>query len=247
MPADAISGLAEAVAALMQAMVEALVLIIELVIELVFLFVELVLFLIGRSHRMGRPGWVVRRRQSPAGRIKSLVVAVLFLAAGGFAAFQYFGYTRLSFSHNGFTRPDSVGVMLVRGESTQVAMIENRKLKVRRGRWDRIEILDPRYQASGFDISGRRMDLRLEKIQTIRKAATEAVIDKAAELLRQKIRPGRGSKRERIRNNEIIETSRKLDHCFIDCEPRRERSGHPQMPLKFRPFRPFRYSPPHPR
>lgn len=122
MPADAISGLAEAVAALMQAMVEALVL----------------------------------------------------------------GYNRFSFSHNGFSRPDSVGVMLVRGETTQVAMIENGKLKVLRGRWDRIEILDPRYQASGFAISGRRMDLHLEKLQTTRDAATEAVIDKAAELLRKK-------------------------------------------------------------
>jgi hypothetical protein len=186
MPADAVAGLFEAVAALLQAMVEALILMIELAVELAFLLVELVLYLIGKSRRIGRPAWVVRRRQSPAGRIKSLVVAVLFFSAFAYGTFQYFGYTRLSFSHNGFIGPDSVDVLLIRGETTRVAMIENGKLKVRRGRWDRLVVHDPRYQPSDFAITGRRMDLRLEKIQTTRDVATEAVIDKAADLLRKK-------------------------------------------------------------
>lgn len=194
MPADAISGLAEAIAALIQAMVEALILMIELAVELAFLLVELVFYLIGKSRRMARPDWIVRRRQSPAGRIKSLVIAVLFLGAFAYGAFQYFGYTRLSFSQNGFSRPDGVEVTLVRGESTRVAMIEDGALKVRRGRWDSLLVRDPRYRPADFAISGRRMDLRLVKIQTTRDAATEAVIDKAADLLRKKFGKPGGSK-----------------------------------------------------
>jgi hypothetical protein len=186
MPADALSGLAEAIAALIQALVEALLLIAELIVELAFLLVELVLFLIGRGRGIGRPDWIGRRRASGAGRIKSLVIAVLFLSAGAYFAFQSFGYTRLTFTENGFSRPDGVTVVLVRGESTRDATIERGNLKVRRGRWDRLIVRDARYHPSDFAITGRRMDLRLEKIQTTREAATEAVVDKAAELLRKK-------------------------------------------------------------
>lgn len=193
MPADAISGLIEAVVALVEGIVqlisaaaEGTFTLFELVLEAAFLLVELLLFLIGKGRRIGRPGWVVRRRESPASRIKSLVVAILFFSVIGYGAFQYFGYTRLSFSHNGFTRPDGVDVLLIQDETTQVAVIEKGALKVRRGRWDRLVVRDPRYQPSDFAISGRRMDLHLEKLQTTRDAATEAVIDKAAELLRKK-------------------------------------------------------------
>lgn len=197
MPADAISGLAEAIAALIQALVEALILMIELAVELAFLLAELVLYLIGKSRRMARPAWIVRRRLSAARRIKSLVIAVLFLSAIGYGTFQHFGYTRLSFSHNGFTRPDRVEVMLIRGETTQVALIEDGALKVRRGRWDRLVVRDPRYRPSDFAITGRRMDLRLEKIQNTRDVATEAVIDKAADLLRKKFgKPGESKPEE---------------------------------------------------
>jgi hypothetical protein len=190
MPADAVAGLFEVVAALLQAIVEALILMIELAVELGLLLVELVLYLIGKSRRMARPSWVVRRRESAAGRIKSLVIAVLFLSAIGYGSFQCFGYTHLSFSHNAFIRPDRVEVMLIRGESIRSAMIEDGILKVRRGRWDRLVVHDPRYHPSDFAITGRRMDLHLEKIQTTREAATEAVIDKAAELLRKKFDRG---------------------------------------------------------
>jgi hypothetical protein len=186
MPADAISGLAEAIAALIQALVEILILAIQLAVELAFLAVEALLFLIGKARRLHRPGWVVRRRQSTAGRIKSIIVAVLFSSAVAYGAFQYFGYTRLSFSQSGFSRPDGVEVVLIRDESSRIAVIEDGELKVRHGRWDRLVVRDPRYRPSDFAITGRRMDLRLEKIQTTREAATEAVVDKAAELLRKK-------------------------------------------------------------
>jgi hypothetical protein len=186
MPADALSGLAEVIAALIQAMVEALLLIAELIVELAFLLVELVLFLIGRGRGIGRPDWIGRRRASGASRIKSLVVAVLFLSAGSYLAFQSFGYTRLSFTQGGFSRPDGVELVLIRDETSQVAVIADGKLKVRRGRWDRLVVRDARYHPADFTITGRRMDVKLEKIQTTREAATEAVVDKAAELLRKK-------------------------------------------------------------
>lgn len=193
MPADAISGLIEAVVALVEgivqlisAAVEGTFTLFELVLEAACLLIELLLFLIGKGRRIGRPAWVVRRRQSPAGRIKSLVIAVLFFSAIAYGTFLYFGYTRLSFSHGGISRPDSVEALLIRGETSHVAVIEDGKLKVRRGRWDRLVIRDTRYRPTDFAISGRRMDLRLEKIQTTRDAATEAVMDKAAELLRKK-------------------------------------------------------------
>lgn len=189
MPADAISGLAELIAALIQALIEGLILAIELVVELTFLAVEAILFLVGKARRLQRPGWVIRRRTA-GDRIKSFIVAVLFLSAVTYVTFQYFGYTRLSFSSNGFIRPDGVEVMLIRDEKTQVALIQEGKLKLPRGRWDRLVVRDPRYRASDFAISGRRMDLRLEKIQTPRDAATDAVIDKAAELLRKKFDRG---------------------------------------------------------
>jgi hypothetical protein len=196
MPADAVAGLLEAIAALLQAIVEALILMIELAVELAFLLVELVLYLIGKSRRIGRPAWVVRRRQSTAGRIKSLITAVLFFSAIGYGAFQYFGYTRLTFSHNGTTRPDGIDVLLIHDETTRIAVIEKGSLKVRRGRWDRLVIRDPRYRPSDFAITGRRMDLRLEKIQTTRDVATEAVIDRAADLLRKKFGKPQESKPE---------------------------------------------------
>lgn len=186
MPADAVAGLLEAIAALLQAVVEALILMIELAVELAFLLAELVLYLIGKSRRMARPAWILRRRLSAASRIKSLVIAVLFLSAIGYGSFQYFGYTHLSFSHNAFTRPDRVEVMLIRGETTQVATIEKGTLKVRRGRWDRLVVRDPRYRPSDFAITGRRMDLHLDKIQTTRDVATKAAINKAADFLQKK-------------------------------------------------------------
>lgn len=195
MPADAISGLAELIAALIQALVEGLILAIELAVELTFLAVEAVLFLVGKARRLQRPGWVIRRRTA-GDRIKSFIVAVLFLSAVAYGTFQYFGYTRLSFSHSGFSRPDGVEVVLIRDEKTQVAVIEKGKLKLPRGSWDRLVVRDPRYRSSDFAISGRRMDLRLEKIQTTREAATEAVIDKAAELLRKKFGSGEESNEE---------------------------------------------------
>lgn len=196
MPADAVAGLLEAIAALIQAVVEALILMIELAVELAFLLAELVLYLIGKSRRMARPAWILRRRLSAASRIKSLVIAVLFLSAIGYGSFQYFGYTRLSFSHNAFTRPDRVEVMLIRGETTQVATIEKGTLKVRRGRWDRLVVRDPRYRPSDFAITGRRMDLRLDKIQTTRDVATEAAINKAADFLQKKFGKPEESKPE---------------------------------------------------
>ena len=203
MPADAISGLIEAVVALVEgivqlisAAVEGTFTLFELVLEAACLLIELLLFIIGKGRRIGRPAWVVRRRQSPAGRIKSLVIAVLFFSAIAYGTFQYFGYTRLSFSHGGIARPDSVDVMLIRGEASQVAVIEDGKLKILRGRWDRLVVHDPRYQPSDFAITGCRMDLHLDKIQTTREAATEAVIDKAAELLRKKFGSGEESNEE---------------------------------------------------
>jgi len=196
MPADAVAGLLEAIAALIQAVVEALILMIELAVELAFLLAELVLYLIGKSRRMARPAWILRRRLSAASRIKSLVIAVLFLSAIGYGSFQYFGYTRLSFSHNSFTRPDRVEVMLIRGETTQVATIEKGTLKFRRGRWDRLVVRDPRYRPSDFAITGRRMDLRLEKIQTTRDVATEAAVNKAADFLQKKFGKPEESKPE---------------------------------------------------
>jgi hypothetical protein len=201
MPADAIAGFFEAVTGLVQAIAELLssavegtVTLFELLVEGVFLVIQFLFFIVGRARTIGRPDWIVRRRQSPASRIKSLVIAVLFLGAFAYGAFQSFGYTRLSFSQNGFSRPDGVEVTLVRGESTRVAMIEDGALKVRRGRWDSLLVRDPRYRPADFAISGRRMDLRLVKIQTTRDAATEAVIDKAADLLRKKFGQPRESK-----------------------------------------------------
>lgn len=191
MPADAVAGLFEAITALIEAMVEAMILAVELMVEGIVLLVELALLLVGRRRSIRRPGWIVRRRQSPASRLKSLVIAVLFLAAAGYGACQYWGFTRLDFTSGGFSRPDGVNVLLVRDGTSKPATIERGKLKVLRGRWDRIEILDSRYQASGYDLTGRRMDLRLEKIQTTREIATEAVIEKAADLLRKKFGPSR--------------------------------------------------------
>lgn len=196
MPADAVAGLLEAIAALIQAVVEALILMIELAVELAFLLAELVLYLIGKSRRMARPAWILRRRLSAASRIKSLVIAVLFLSAIAYGSFQYFGYTRLSFFHNALTRPDSVDVMLIRGGSTQVAVIEKGELKVRRGRWDQLVIRDTRYRPDEFTLSGRRMKLRLEKIQTTRDVATEAAINKAADFLQKKFGKPEESKPE---------------------------------------------------
>jgi hypothetical protein len=195
MPADAISGLAEAIAALVQALVEGLLLAIELAVELAFLAVEALLFLIGKARRFHRPGWVLRRR-SAGNRIKSFIIAALFLITVAYGTFQYFGYTCLSFSHSSFSRPDGVEVMLIRDETSQFAVIEKGELKVLRGRWDRLVVRDPRYRSSDFAISGRRMDLHLDKIQTTREAATEAVIDKAAELLRKKFGSGEESNEE---------------------------------------------------
>jgi hypothetical protein len=193
MPADAVAGLFEAIAALLQAIaelaalaVEGTVTLIELAIEGIFLVIELAFLLIGKRRSIGRPAWVVRRRQSTAGRIKSLITAVLFIGSIAYGAFQYFGYTRLSFSQSGIFQPNSVEALLIRGETTQVAVIEKGELKVRRGRWDRLVIRDTRYRPDEFTLSGRRMKLRLENIQTTRDVATKAVIDKAADLLRKK-------------------------------------------------------------
>ena len=183
MPADAVAGL-------VVALVEGFLLLIQLVVEGIFLLIELLLWLRGKRRHLDRPDWVARRRNPAANRVKSLVLAGLIVAAAGYCAFQYWGFTRMAFFSGGFVRPDGVTVRLIRDGGTGYATIEDGKLKVLRGRWDRIEILDPRYQASGFDISGRRMELRLEKIQTTREAATEAVIDKAAELLRKKFDRG---------------------------------------------------------
>lgn len=183
MPADAVAGL-------VVALVEGVLLLIQLVVEAIFLLIELLLRIRGKRRHLDRPDWVAHRRSSAAGRIKSLVVAVLFSSAVAYVAFRYFGYTRLSFSHDGFSRPDRVDVMLIRDETSQPAVIEKGTLRVRRGRWDRLVVGDPRYQPSDFAITGRRMDLHLEKIQTTREAATEAVIDKAAELLRKKFDRG---------------------------------------------------------
>lgn len=204
MPADAIAGFFEAVAGLVQAIAELLssaaegtVTLFEFLVEGVFLVIQFLFFIVGRGRTIGRPAWIVRRRQSPADRMKSLVIAVLFLGTIAYGAFQYFGHTRLSFSQNGFSRPDGVEVTLVRGEVTKLAVIENGELKVLRGRWDRLVVRDPRFRPADFAISGRSMDLRLEKIQTTRDAATEAVIGKAADLLRKKFgRSAEGNEEE---------------------------------------------------
>lgn len=190
MPADAVAGLLEAVIGLVVALVEGFLLLIELVVEAIFVLVELVLWLFGKRRHLDRPGWVADRRNSATSRVKSMVLAAVIVAAAGYGAFQYWGFTRMAFFSGGFVRPDGITVRLIRDGGTGYATIEDGKLKVLRGRWDRIEILDPRYQASGFDLFGRRMDLRLERIQTTREAATEAVIDKAVELLRKKFDRG---------------------------------------------------------
>lgn len=197
MPADAVAGLFEAVIGLVVAMVEGFVLLIQLVVEAIYLLIELLLRLRGKRRHLDRPDWVARRRHTAASRIKSMFLACLIVAAVGFGAFQYWGFTRMAFFSGGFVRPDGITVRLIREGGTGYATIEDGKLKVLRGRWDRIEILDPRYQPSGFDISGRRLDLHLDKIQTTREAATEAVIDKAAELLRKKFdRPAEADEEE---------------------------------------------------
>jgi hypothetical protein len=187
MPADAITGIFEAVFALFEILIEALVLAIELAAEVVCLLVELLCYLFGKRRRITRPAWIERRRAANGSRKGSIILASLFLAAAGFFAWQFRGFTRLNFSSNGFTRPDGVSVVLFRNETSQPAIIERGKLTVLRGRWDTLKVRDARYRPASFAIAGRRMDLTLEKIPTTRETATKAVINKAADMLREKL------------------------------------------------------------
>lgn len=183
MPADAISGIFEAVFAL----IELLGLAIELMVEVVFLLIELVCHLFGKRRRITRPAWIERRRAAGGSRRASVVLASLLLSAVAFFVFLFWGYTRLNFSSGGFTRPDGVSVVLFRNETSKPAIIERGKLTVLRGRWDRLEVHDPRYRPASFTIAGRRMDLTLEKIPTPGDTATKAVLKKAADMLREKL------------------------------------------------------------
>lgn len=184
MPADAIAGLAEAVAGLVAALVEAIAGLVALAIELLFWLIQAIFGLIGKPRQIERPAWVIKRRERSAGRV---IMGIVLLAAVSAFTVRHTLFTQIRFSHGGFSRPDQVTVTLIRDSERRDDVIENGKLLLFRGRWDHLVVSDPRYKPATIAIAGRRMDVRLEGLKSTREKATDAVLGKAAELLRERL------------------------------------------------------------
>jgi hypothetical protein len=194
MPADAIAGIAEGIAALIELAIEIVLLVVELVVEVVFGIGELIAFLFfKRRERYPRPAWIEDRRERKSSALaKPLVVGIVALGLAGF----HFGRTEIHFQHNGMLLPDHVEVVLSKGDRTKTASIEKGKLTLLRGRWDRLEIRDSSYTPATHEISGHQMHIWLERVPSLRHAVADAVIAEGLNRLRRTLVEGDEKKRE---------------------------------------------------
>ena len=184
---DVATGFAEALLGLLATLLEAFLLLCALMVQAVILLLRWLLRLMGIKWSIGFPGWIESRQGAATenARRQAVVIGVLLMAGVIVFLGLRYGRTEIRFSHSGFGRPYALAVQLTNGKERKLVTVEKGTLHVLRGYWVEASVIDPRYHPAKFQLVGHRIDVPLEKNQSLSADVFDATVDKVSDVLRQ--------------------------------------------------------------